>query len=585
MEATEYFDNMIGLVSPLAGVHNLDLSPDSLTDTSGTRSIWGQLTPSADDPFSSMSISDAEPLSVRSYRCEDEIINAYYIYIHPYLPLLPPPLVPIHEDQPILTRSSEATTEARLSDLPFWPRSSLTLALSAILVLIPPSQGPLSMTEASIGVRRSYAQLFAQTALENAEKEIDNLGLKGFEAELLQDHNPLHSKIPLRLDPILALVVLAIYEYCQRGNVSRMRGRINQAITTAMDISLHNLGSKITDFSEAQRRTWWMTMFISYLSSNLHLAPPIITADDPRITTPYPTFCVHLEKPWDILMKAQKTLYASNKMVQTIEDVTEKVPPLDLSSMIQDLDDVIASLMTESDRYLKTTFDSENEGLIAENMWRISRILIYTARTRLHRFRAFMDIPLFLDKYCHLTSINNQFSDSDSSSTPKWVTDRDSSFPFTEQESANICLKASLVVATAFRNLPYPNPGRSQGDQRSFSNTRDFPSYGGYTCQSPHTIPYFACCAMQSCYTLLMVLHKIRACSLTDRLSTCYHLLNRPEPETELSDAERLSEELRRGVEFLGRSLKSDIVFEGVGGMGREIEHAYLTAFPGSSEI
>jgi hypothetical protein len=107
----------------------------------------------------------------------------------------------------------------------------------------------------------------------------------------------------------------------------------------------------------------------------------------------------------------------------------------------------------------------------------------------------------------------------------------------------------------------------------------------GFVRKSPHTIPYFACGAMQSCYSLLMILHKIRACLATDRLAACYHLLNKPEPATEISDAERLIEELRHGVECLGMSMKSDIIFEGVGGMGREIEHAYLAAFPKCSEF
>lgn len=68
-------DNMLGLVSPLAGVHNLDISPEALSDTSGTRQLWGQLTPSADDPFSSVSIPEAEPSAVRSYRCEEDMYD------------------------------------------------------------------------------------------------------------------------------------------------------------------------------------------------------------------------------------------------------------------------------------------------------------------------------------------------------------------------------------------------------------------------------------------------------------------------------------------------------------------------------
>jgi hypothetical protein len=181
-----------------------------------------------------------------------------------------------------------------------------------------------------------------------------------------------------------------------------------------------------------------------------------------------------------------------------------------------------------------------------------------------------MNIPLFLDKYCHLPSIN---TNNISMPSPTWIADRESSFPFTEQESSNICLKASLVVATAFRKLPYPGLHREtyQGERP--------------TRRSPHTIPFFACCAMQSCYALLMLLHKVRACLMTDCLPTCYHLLNKPDPVTEASDAERLTEELRSGVESLGMSMKADVIFEGVGGMGREIEHAYLAAFPDGTEF
>lgn len=82
-----------------------------------------------------------------------------------------------------------------------------------------------------------------------------------------------------------------------------------------------------------------------------------------------------------------------------------------------------------------------------------------------------------------------------------------------------------------------------------------------------------------------MLLHKVRACLVTDCLATCYHLLNKPDPVTEASDAERLTEELRSGVESLGVSMKADVIFEGVGGMGREIEHAYLAAFPDGTEF
>lgn len=170
----------------------------------------------------------------------------------------------LREDCHSLTRLPNEATEPTRADLPYWPKSSLGLALSALLVMIPLSQDPSSMSDMGIFVRRSYAQLFAQAALACVERDTDNLG-PGLNfatpgAGMSQEKSSLRSQVPSQLEPTLALVVLSIYEYCQRGNVSRMRARINQAITTAMDISLHSLGSSRTAHSEAQRRTWWITV-------------------------------------------------------------------------------------------------------------------------------------------------------------------------------------------------------------------------------------------------------------------------------------------------------------------------------------
>lgn len=103
--------------------------------------------------------------------------------------------------------------------------------------------------------------MFAQAALASAENEIDRIGpISSLGVALPQERSHVHPLVPFQLDPILTLVVLTIYEYCQRGNVSRMRARINQAVTTAMDMSLHELGLTTTEYSEAQRRAWWMTV-------------------------------------------------------------------------------------------------------------------------------------------------------------------------------------------------------------------------------------------------------------------------------------------------------------------------------------
>ncbi|KAJ5697660.1 hypothetical protein N7488_011344 [Penicillium malachiteum] len=505
-ELNPFLDNAISLLTPFVGINNLDQSPDTPFEGNEAIQLWGQLTPDGDSSFAPPPDTQAD-FPIRVYRCEEDILNAYYIYMHPYFPLLPSSLTPVYEDRGtnILPLKPEAKPER--FDLPYWPNSSLSLALSAILVLIPAFSDPTPMHEKSILQRRSYAQLFAHAALSSAERGIDELSpassINVIGASVSQEQSPLHPQVPLQLDPILALVVLATYEYCQRGNVSRMRARINNAITTAMDISLHNLGSTTTEFSEAQRRAWWMI-------------PPIISADDPRIKTPFPTFGVGLE-PWSFTIRAQTLLYAAHSMVQRIERVAETPLSSDLGKDIKNLDNQILSLLIESDQSLREIYDFEGESIAAQNLWRISRIMIHTARIRLHRFRAFMDIPLFLDRYCDLISINTHgFAHPSSESVTHWQ----STFPFTEEESTNICLKAALVIANAFRSLPYP-----------------------HAC-GPDTYP-----------------------------------------GTEISDAERLIEELRHGVESLGTILKQDHIFEGVAGVGREIESAYFTAFPDHPQI
>lgn len=67
-----------------------------------------------------------------------------------------------------------------------------------------------------------------------------------------------HPNVPVDIESIIALLILSIYEYAQRGNISKMRTRAGQALISAMDMSLHSQGDKDGGFSEAKRRAWWM---------------------------------------------------------------------------------------------------------------------------------------------------------------------------------------------------------------------------------------------------------------------------------------------------------------------------------------
>lgn len=129
-----------------------------------------------------------------------------------------------------------------------------------MFALIPlyPSQDPSEPL--SNWLRRSYAQLFADSAIERAEKEIEE-SMAGASCSIDRQGQMLHPDLSPQLHPILALVVLAIYEYYQRGSASRMRMRSNQVVTTAMDYSLHRLGEGA---AEPQKRAWRAAVRLFY---------------------------------------------------------------------------------------------------------------------------------------------------------------------------------------------------------------------------------------------------------------------------------------------------------------------------------
>lgn len=175
-------------------------------------------------------------------------MNAYYIFIHPYLPFLPPPDEPPTTDCPCSVPVTEI--EPHHSCLPFRPKSPLGLALMAILALIPLSDELDPIREPAITLRKSYSKMYVQATLESIESSTsyDDAGPAG----------SFSTSLPPVLDGILALLLLAVYEFSQNSNRKRMRSHAHHALTLAMDLSLHTSGSDLD--SEVKQRVWWMTV-------------------------------------------------------------------------------------------------------------------------------------------------------------------------------------------------------------------------------------------------------------------------------------------------------------------------------------
>lgn len=242
---------------------------------------------------------------------------------------------------------------------------------------------------------------------------------------------------------------------------------------------------------------------------------------------------------------------------------------------IQNLDSLILELAAEADRFRCVTNYQGVEADASRNLWAISNAFIHTSRLTLHRARAFLDRPIFLDEHCDFLAIDTFQASSrpaqDFHLSTKRIAEIKALFPFSEQESVRICLHSSLVVSRVFRRLPSPNP--------TYSDTTELQTAVPWASRrplaSPRSIPYMARCQLHSFYTLAMVLWLVRTAMCSGNLSSYSYLLDRPSATTEVQDAERLMEELQSGLEALAWSIQADVVFEGVGVMAKKIEGVY----------
>lgn len=188
--------------------------------------------------------------------------DAYYIWLHPYFPILPPVKSSQPKDNPHLwyTKSSETAFESS---------SPAALAISAILALIPHPEEPAAFSQESIAARRETAHHFAKRTLECIEldSEIPNSSISPAQA-LIDEHSCIsrpafHSSVPLELEAVIALSILSVYEYAQRGNIAKMRDRASQALMRAMNLGLFERGIESDGYAEARRRAWWMSVSFS----------------------------------------------------------------------------------------------------------------------------------------------------------------------------------------------------------------------------------------------------------------------------------------------------------------------------------
>ncbi|KAI0848847.1 hypothetical protein F5Y00DRAFT_236753 [Daldinia vernicosa] len=533
---------------------------------------------------------------VRTYGGDDRaILNAYYIWIHPYFPILPPPETTPGLDQvsPLFENQRDKFEE---------PSSAISLAISAILALIPCPQDPNPLEPESVRWRRTYSQFFAKAALESIETEAERPESSVSPPRALDDSDDeifrekFHSQVPLELESIIALDLLSVYEYAQRGNLKKMRARVGAALVAAMSQMLHINSDEEDEYSEARRRTWWMTYICVCQGSIVSNTPPTFEVFASSFTAKYPMIKADPDA-WPLFIQAQQAILAATQFVIDFNKARKEQSDMNrIFNRMRDLERLLEPLITKSETWILncplTQPVDKRESVLSQSLRCISRIKLNSARIKVHRYCAFFDLAVFSGKHCDLKSttekdavdspdvVQLQSCCTTLSSTPSvhsspsggsvspTLSSRSTpntdccgftyqpapimTFPFSTHQSSKICLKSALNIAQAFDSLPYPNPS---------GLLCDTPCYIGpnSTLITPRTMPSFACCAMQCSYALLMV---------KDRTETMY-----PTATGEAGPlVDNLRDRLQQGLVSILVTLENyATAFEALGGMRDQI--------------
>ncbi|KAI1462110.1 hypothetical protein F4805DRAFT_464831 [Annulohypoxylon moriforme] len=556
------------------------------------------------DVLADAATPDVRVPMVRTYGGDDRaILNAYYIWIHPYFPILPPPETAVVLDQVLPLYENE---RAKFEE----PSSAIALAISAILALIPCPQDPNPLEPESIRWRRAYSQFHAKAALESIEAETERPESSVEPPKALDDSDEeifrekFHSQVPLELESVIALDLLSVYEYAQRGNLKKMRARVGSALMSAMSLNLHTRSDVEDEYSEARRRTWWMTYVCVCQSSIVSNTAPTLDAFSSSFTAKYPAVKADPEA-WPLFVQAQQAILAATQFVIDFNKARKEQSDMTRTyNRMRELERVLEPLIAKSETWLLncplTQPVDRTEIVLSQSLRCISRIKLNSARIKVHRYCAFFDLAVFSGKHCDLKSTNEKsVADSPESvtqlqscctamgntpsmgSTPSshsspsggsvspTLSNRSTPnvdscgfayqqpapvqpFPFTTHHSSKICLKSALNIAQAFDSMPYPNPT---------GLLCDAPCYLGpsSTLITPRTMPSFACCAMQCSYALLMV---------KDRTETMYPAANGEAGAL----VDNLRDRLQQGLVSILVTLENyATAFEALGGMRDQI--------------
>ncbi|PQE18685.1 c6 zinc finger domain-containing protein [Rutstroemia sp. NJR-2017a BBW] len=499
---------VVSLVSPGAGLLqpesldfnlDMDLIPNFLKDGVSPTGMDSGI---SDGDESNFEIKVESPM-VRAYSSDEDVINGYYCYIHPYFPVLPPPLsYEVVDNCEVGLRESNEVLFHGTSNPSFQPSSPLTLAISAHLALIPHPDDPAPNSQESILLRRDQAQVYAQLAMDAVEIEneivesmIDPGEALTIEASPVSYRTQIHpqSRKHNCIAPLVYIRILAAGQYRKDEKARRP-------------------SSYLSHGSESPFETPRGLPVFRVRSSDL-------VDDDPELKS--------ITQAWDAFLVAQKIIATATQFVSDLESTIKlNSGSLDLWNRMTELERTIEPLVNEAETW---TFHSSGnpasmEGDVARNLRLMARIKLN--RIKVHRYCAFSDMPVFTKKHCDLSSDpaagkgppqgcgcssdlqQASLSLNESTVGSPALTDNSSLFdsplfPFSGRFSSKICMQSAFRIAQSFKDLTFPHPGMSGiGSQGlKFSSRQNL----------PRMVPIFSCCAMQGSYAMIMLCHRTLA--------------------------------------------------------------------------
>ncbi|GKZ37473.1 hypothetical protein AbraIFM66950_009023 [Aspergillus brasiliensis] len=430
--------------------------------------------------------------TVQLYGSNEDILDAYYIFIHPYYPILPPP-----------ARLPVTHNPARV-DHPdgFKPASPLALAISAMMVLVPHKDVKYPARPEYVKIRREISRQYAEAAYAVVARDYQPLqapgGLQGSLRDSI-DRPPFHPKLPVCLEGVIALSILCFYEYGQQGDNDNTARLANEALKMALMLGLHESLDE-NEYALARRRSWWFVYMAASHMATVTGMPAPFDVYDPSFVTPYP-------KGWRLRVEAQQTLYEAGIFaIELDETIRRREDASWIQKRMTELDTQITSLLFECrDKLSASQGPQPNcvDSVASSAMRSYAEIKLHSARIKLHRYCAFQDVPMFSEQPgLHPVSPANEDTKGSSSSRdtimlqrPASIQERGIQFPFSAHTSSVICVHAAMNVVTLLDSLPFPNP---TNDVSPTNLPYIFQNY-----EVPRAMPTLISCAMQAGYTML----------------------------------------------------------------------------------